>query len=137
MITQEIGASLDAVDEGLVRALISACGYQPKSGPGRRYDRSTPSNRHSSAEVGFRPDFVGCTSRCGRSGRGRGWSLVDPQRKLRPIRHPVRLVAGCDLALNAQIQAPELHRGVGQGFGSGGDDALLRGLILSCKTLRI
>ena len=23
--------------------------------------------------------FVGCTSRCGRAGRGRGWSLVDPK----------------------------------------------------------
>ncbi len=61
---------------GAVRPTKSAIGYQPKFRPCRRYDRSTPSNRRLSAEVRLRPDFVDCTPRYGRSGRGRGWSLV-------------------------------------------------------------
>ncbi len=61
---------------------MSASGYKPKSGPRRRYDRSTPSNRHSSAEVRFRPDFVGCTPRCGLAGRRCRWSGGDPQQTL-------------------------------------------------------
>ncbi len=31
----------------------TAVGYQPKSGPGRRYDRSTPESRPSSGSVRF------------------------------------------------------------------------------------
>ncbi len=51
--------------------------------PGSRmYVCSTPSNRHSSAELRFRPDFVGCTPRCGRSGWWRGSSGGDPKATL-------------------------------------------------------
>ena len=40
---------------------------------------STPSSRHLSAEVCFRPDFVGCTLRYGLSGWRCRWSGGDPQ----------------------------------------------------------
>ncbi len=45
--------------------------------------RSYPNSRHSSAEVRFRPDFVGSTPRYGLSGGRCRWSERDPERTLR------------------------------------------------------
>ncbi len=53
---------------------------QAKFQPCLRHVRSTPTKRHSSGDFRFRPDFVGCTPRCGLSGWWCRWSVGDPKR---------------------------------------------------------
>ncbi len=61
---------------------MSASGYKRKSGACRHYIRLAPNTGHSSADVGFSPDYVCFTPRSRRS-RDPGWtSAFDPKEKL-------------------------------------------------------